>query len=232
MARITRKELKTDKFALEVEHTVDFFGEHRREILRYGAAGLVVIALLVVFYWYRGRQHSVREKALSQALQVLEVPVAGPQNGGLSFPTAEAKDKESARVLADVSAKYSGSNEGSVAEYMLAAMAVDQGKMAEAEKRYRVVIDSGDKQYAALAKLSLGEIYFSTGRAAEGERLLRSLIDKPTVFVSKEEATLVLARALGSTRPEEARKLVDPLRSGRTAVSQNAIVLYGELMQK
>jgi predicted negative regulator of RcsB-dependent stress response len=232
VARITRKDLKTDKFALEIGHTVDFFEENRRDILRYGAAGLAVIALLVVFYVYRGRQHSVREQALSQALQVVEAPVAGPQAGGLSFPTAEAKDKEAVRVLSEVSTKYSGTNEGSVAEYLLAATAADQGKMAEAEKRYNVVIDSGDKQYAALAKLSLGEIYFATGRAAEGERLLRSLIDKPTVFVSKEEATLVLARAMGATKPEEARKLVDPLRSGRTAVSQNAIVLYGELTQK
>ena len=38
MARITRKDLKTDKFALEVGHTVDFFEEHRREVVRYGAA--------------------------------------------------------------------------------------------------------------------------------------------------------------------------------------------------
>ena len=32
MARITRKELKADKFALEVEHTVTLFEEHKREI--------------------------------------------------------------------------------------------------------------------------------------------------------------------------------------------------------
>ena len=42
MARITRKELKTDKFALEVEHTVNFFEEHQKEIIRYGASPRVV----------------------------------------------------------------------------------------------------------------------------------------------------------------------------------------------
>ena len=36
MSRITRKELKTDKFALEVEHTVSLFEQHRQEIIRYG----------------------------------------------------------------------------------------------------------------------------------------------------------------------------------------------------
>ena len=50
MARITRKELKTDKFALEVGHTVDFFEEHHTEIVRYGAAALVVIAIVVLIF--------------------------------------------------------------------------------------------------------------------------------------------------------------------------------------
>ena len=40
MSRITRKELKTDKFALEIGHTVTFFEEHRQEIIRYGGVAL------------------------------------------------------------------------------------------------------------------------------------------------------------------------------------------------
>ena len=46
MARITRKELKSDKFALEVGQTVSFFEEHRQEILRYGAIALGVAVLV------------------------------------------------------------------------------------------------------------------------------------------------------------------------------------------
>ena len=86
MARITRKELKTDKFALEVGHTVDFFEEHRREIIRYGLIGLGIILVLLAAYFYRRHQQSVRERALAQALQVLETPVGRADTGGLSFP--------------------------------------------------------------------------------------------------------------------------------------------------
>ena len=56
MARITRKELKTDRFALEVGHTVDFLEEHRGLILRIGGAALVVILLVAGIVYYRRHQ--------------------------------------------------------------------------------------------------------------------------------------------------------------------------------
>ena len=45
--RITRKELKADKFAVEVEHTVDYVAHHRAQVIRYGVVGVVVVALAV-----------------------------------------------------------------------------------------------------------------------------------------------------------------------------------------
>ena len=42
VARITRKELKSDKFALEVEHTVTFFEEHQKELIRYALQRKIV----------------------------------------------------------------------------------------------------------------------------------------------------------------------------------------------
>src|ERR1051326_5426695 len=92
-------------------------------------------------------------------------------------------------------------------------MAADEGKLSDAEKRFTSVADSAGKKYAALAKLSLGQVYFAEGKADAGEKLLRSLIAKPTVFVSKEQASIVLARMLAPTKPAEARKLLDPLRA-------------------
>ncbi len=43
--------------------------------------------------------------------------------------------------------------------------------------------------------------------------MLRSLMDNPTVFVSKDEATIVLAKMLAPSKPAESRKLLDPLRA-------------------
>ena len=230
MARITRKELKTDKFALEVGHTVDFFEEHRTEIIRYGGAALAVIAIVAIVIVYRNHQHTARQEALAQAIQVQEAPVGQASPGApLSFPTQEAKDKEAIKVFSELAAKDSGTDEGYIAEYYLGCIAADQGRLADADKRFSSVADSAGQKYASLARLSLGQLYFAEGKADQGEKMLRSLMDKPTVFVSKDQAAVALARCLAPTKPAEARKLLDPLRAKPGPVSQTAIQAYGDI---
>ncbi len=231
MARITRKELKTDKFALEVEQTVDFFEEHRTEIVRYGAAALVVAALVVLVFVYRAHQHGLRQEALAKAIAVQEAPVTtAPQPGTpISFATQDAKDKEATKVFSELAAKDSGSDEGYIAEYYLGCIAADQDRLGEAEKRFSSVAESAGARYASLARLSLGQVYFAEGKAALGEKTLRSLMEHPTVFVSKEQATVTLASLLAPSKPAEARKLIEPLRAMPGAVGQVAIQTYGQL---
>ena len=56
--RVTRKELKADRFAQEVGHTVEYVSEHRKQVIRYGtiaAAVLVVVigVIIAIVYWLR-----------------------------------------------------------------------------------------------------------------------------------------------------------------------------------
>ena len=230
MARITRKELKTDKFALEVGHTVDFFEEHQTEIIRYGAAALAVAAIVALIVVYRSHQHTVRQEALAKAIAVQEAPIGqGTPGAPITFPTQDAKDKEAIKVFSELAAKYSGTDEGYIAEYYLGCIAADQGKLGEADKRFGAVAASASKKYAALAKLSLGQVYFAEGKPGEGEKMLRSLMDNPSIFVSSDQAALVLAKVLAPVKPAEARKLLDPLRARPGPVSQVAIQAYGDL---
>ena len=232
MARITRKELKSDKFALEVEHTVTFFEEHQQEIIRYGAIGIAAIALIIGFWIYRGHQHEQRQEALTEAIKVQEAPVGQSGNGGLAFPSQEAKDTAALKVFGDLQSKYSGSAEAQIAEYYLGAIKADQGKLAEAEKNFQQVAQNGSADYASLAKLSLAQIYFSDGRNSQAEAILRDLMAHPTAFVSKDQSTLMLARYLVTKNPAEARKLLDPLRTVPGTVGQVALTMYGELPPK
>ena len=233
MSRITRKELKSDKFALEVEHTVTFFEEHRQEIIRYGGIAVVVAALIAGYLVYRGHQHGAREEALAQAIQVQDAPVGAPASpGALSFPTQAAKDAATTKVFTDLKNKYPGTAEAQTAQYALGAIEADQGKLAEAEKSFQEVAQNGDAQYASLAKLSLSQIYFSDGRNSQAEAVLRDLMAHPTAFVSKDQAALALARYLVVKNPAEARKLLDPLRTVPGTVGQIAISMYSELPQK
>ncbi len=230
MARISRKELKTDKFALEVEHTVNFFEEHQRDLIRYGAIAIAVVAAVIGYGMYSRHEHTVRESALSHAIEVQEAPVGGVSaTGGLAFPNQDAKDKEAVKVFTDLKNKYSGSMEGEVAQYYLGSILADQGNLAQAEKSFQEAAQKGNAQYSSLAKLSLAQLYFSDGRDAQGEAILRDLMAHPTVFVSSEQATIMLARYLAIKKPAEARKLLDPLRSQPGSVGQVALTILGEI---
>lgn len=233
MDRITRKELKTDKFALEVGQTVEFFAEHRRQLARYGTAVLAVLLLLLAVNWYRRHQRTVRQEALTAALQIYNAPVGQTGNPFLpGYPSEEEKHKAAFKAFTELAERHSGSDENLVARYYLGAMAADRGDLSEAEKHFRQVAESRNANYASLAKLALADIFRGQGKLGEGEKLLRSLMEKPTDFVSKEHATLLLAELLAGSRPEEARKLLEPLRTERSVISRHALTALGQLPQK
>ena len=230
MARITRKELKSDKFALEVEHTVSFFEEHRKEIIRYGAIALAAVALVLAFFTYQRHQRSAREQALARAIQLQEAPV-GPANPNVAvtFPTQDAKDQATVKAFSGLVTQYSGSAEGEIAQYYLGAIQADQGKLADAEKTFKAVAQNASENYASLAKLSLAQVYYAEGKDADGEALLRDLMAHPTMFVSKEQAIVSLARSVMVKNPAEARKLLDPLKTQGGPVGQMVLTLWGQL---
>jgi len=229
-SRITRKELKTDKFALEVGQTVDFVTEHRRQLILWGSIAAAVIVIVVGVYLYMRHEHTMREQALGDAIQMQEAPVTAPNaSGRLSFPTEEAKQSVVTKAFTDIATKYAGSSEGAVAKYYLGSIAADQGKMADAEKWFKEAANEGDTNYASLARFSLAQVYFAEGRPADAEKSLRDLMAHPTVFVSKEQATIALAKGIAPTKLAEALKLLEPLRTGGGPVAQNAITVIGEL---
>lgn len=234
MDRLTRKELKSDRFALEVQHSVEYFNEHRRQMIRWGSIGLGVIVLAAAVYAYMGHQHSVRQEALHEAMQIQNAGIGPAQNEyTLTFPTPADRYKAVDKAFTDLAHKYPGTDEGLIAEYFLGVNAADQGKMDEAEKHFKIAADGTSGPYPSVAKLSLAQIYASQGKLADGEKLIQSVIDHPTVMVSKEEATIALAELVGPTDPARARKLLEPLRnSGRPGVSKAALSVLSDLPQK
>jgi tetratricopeptide (TPR) repeat protein len=228
--RVTRSKLKTDRFAVEVEHSVEFVAEHRKQVFQYGAAAVALVLVAAGIWYYRDRQHTARQEELAVAMDIMQAPVAPTGPAGQTFYTTDAlKNAAAVKAFKPIYDKYSGSDEGTVAASYLGAISMDEGKLADAEKYFQRAADSGDKNLASMGKLSLAQVYLNAGRQADAEKLLRSLYDKPTMLVSKEQAAIALARAIATTKPAEARKLLEPLRTERPAVSQAAITLLSQL---
>jgi len=232
--RIERKKLKTDRFSLELGHTVTFFEDHREEIGRYGGIAAVVAVLIAGYVVYHGHQHQARQLDLAKAIAVHEATVGGTSaNGNLTFPTQEAKDAASTKAFGDLAKQYAGTAEGEIAQYYMASVEADKGNMVAAENGFKEVAQKGDAAYASLAKLSLSQIYFSDGRNSLAEGALRDLMAHPTIFVSKDQATLALTQYLIHKDPTQARKLLEPLRvSPVDAVRNVAMSQVAQLPQQ
>ena len=233
MDRLTRKELKSDRFALEVQHSIQVVSDHRQQLTRWGTIAGVVAILVIAVVVYRNHEHVVRQEALHAAQQLQNASI-GPQQNELSvsFPTQAERDKAVNKSFTELAAKYSGTDEGLIAEFFLGTNAADKGKLSEAEKRLKVVADAGIP-YSALARLSLAQVYAAEGKLVDGEKLVQSLIDHPTPLVSKEAATIALAELIQSKDPQRARKLLEPLRSSpRGSVSRVAISALSDMSQK
>ena len=233
-SHLTRKELKQDKFAVEVGQTVDFFAVHRKQVTQYGGVALVVALLVAGVFYYRNFQSSARQKVLGEAIALTSAPItqAPSPNGALSFQTEPARRDAITKAFTKIAADYSGADEGYIAEYFLAAQAADTSKLDDARKKYQEVADHAGGNYASLAKLALAQIDFAENRSAEAETLLKDLIDHPTDMVSKAQATITLARGIGQTKPDEARKMLQEIVNDKSDISPLATAAIGELPQK
>jgi len=229
--RATRKELKSDKFALEVQHGVEYVTHHRQLLTRWGTVAAVVVVIVVAVYLYMRYDAGVRQQAFQAAQRVQNATVGPPQSEyALAFPTQAEKDKAADKAWTDLAVRFAGSDEGVIANFYLGGEAADNGKLDEAAKRFQVVIDRGSRDYAALAKIALAQVYASQGKLKDARDLIQSVIDHPTATVSKEEAIIALAHILAPTDPQAARKLLEPLRGNeRAAVSRAALTAISEL---
>jgi predicted negative regulator of RcsB-dependent stress response len=231
--RQTRKDLKTDKFAEDVFDVFGWVSAHKTEVVRYGAALIALVLILVGVMYYNRSQAAARQEALAKALRVEDATTGATiEPTSLHFDTEAEKTKAKMQAFTELSAKYGGTQEGAIADMYLASYAVDQGNQDEALKRYKRVVDDGPKPYASLARIALSQIYVSEGKMADAEKVLRDAIANPSATVSKEQAQLALGEMLSQTTPTEAHKLLDPLRtSARGTISRAAIVASSKIAQ-
>jgi len=230
MDRRTRKDLKTDKFAQEVGHTVQFLAGHKRQASQYVLIGLAVLIIAGGWWIYSNRQASTRAKALADAIHVSDAVIAPtPQPPMLNFATQAEKDKAVIEAYTKVATAHHGTQEGAIAQLYVAAAKTDKGETEEALKLYRDLADSAPTEYKRVAVLALSELLAAQNQVPEAEKLLEPLTHSSSTLVSQEQATLVLAKILAKNDPAKARKLLEPLRQARTAISTAAITALSSL---
>ena len=231
MDKQEREFLKHDVFVEEVSHSIDYAAAHKKQLGMYAGIALAVVALAGGWWWWSNKQAAERQTALQGALQDQQSAV-GPGSSPFlrSYATQDLKDAALVKSFTEIINKYPSSDEASVGHYYIAITYADQGKFPEAEKEWQIVVDKGSREYASLARFALAQLYSKQGKVPQAELHLRYLADNPTALFSKENAQIELAKLIAPTKPEEAKKLLEPLRqlSTRNAVSRWAITAFGE----
>ena len=215
MARISRKQLKEDRFRKEVGHSVEYVASHRNQFIVWTA---IVIVLLVVGFVYRQHEQSqsiAARHGLHEAINMFHGRVDTEERiGELTFPTSITKYNQTTEALEKVIADFSNRTEGHAARYYLALLEIDQEKHNEARARLEsVVADVPEGEIGALARLALADLYARDEQDDKARAHYRDLIAQPTRLVPKERSQLAFGRYLVERSPEEAAEVLNKLTS-------------------
>ncbi len=221
MAGFTRKQLKTkDAFVTEVGEQVEFFAEHRKQVIIVAALAVAGILGGISYKQWQDRRGVGARVALNDAVRMFHGSVTTENRPGyVTYTTSGERYRRSGEALQGVIDEYGGRGEAGAAEYYLALLDIEQGNMDEAKGRLRVATDKSNDLYQSLARLSLADALSRVGEASEAESEYRALVDNPTSVVPVSRAKLALAAHLAKSDPAAARTLLEELMAEPGPVS-------------
>ena len=232
MARLTRKQLKQDRFVEEVTEAVGLFTRHRKLI----TGAVVTVVLLVVagvgFYRYQKELANEARIALQEALinyHGLDSRDSDPES--LSFePTIEEKEQKIKESLNKVAQDFAGRLEGEIARLHLALYEVSEGDPEEAKTLLEGFLDHADDEVSALARKALADQLQREGQSEEALKHYEHLVENPTEMLPKERIELFgLYDALLATDEQKALELVKSIEARNGAGREMAARLRAGL---
>jgi TolA-binding protein len=229
----TRHQLKQDAFS---RVTIDAAGrtahwtvEHRSTVIYSTVAVVVILAVAIGGWYYLNTQDEKASLELAQAVRTMEMqlrPVGAPEQP--DFPTfTSAKDRALAaqKKFQAIVDKYPHTHTADMAHYFLGVTAANLQDNAAAERDFKEVISSGNREVASVAKTALASLYGQTNRVKEAVALYQELINKPTVSVSKVTAELQLAELYqNSNQPLDAKRLYEQIKKENPGADVSQLV--------
>ncbi len=217
----TRHQLKQDRFSRATidaaEATAHWSAEHQSKLIAGVIALVVVVAAIIGGWYYFDRQDQKAAVDLGRALRTLDTQVrpAGmpAQPDFPSFASDKERATEAHKQFQAVVGQYPHTHSGEIAHYFLGRTSADLGDNAAAEREFKQVASSGNKDVASLAQLALASVYRTTGRNKDAIEIYKKLADKPTDAVGKATAQLELAATYqADQQPLEAKRIYEQVQ--------------------
>jgi predicted negative regulator of RcsB-dependent stress response len=217
----TRHQLKQDAFSRvtigAAEKTAHWSVEHRSTLIIAAVITAVVLAAGIGGWYYLTTQDEKASLELSQAVRTMEIPLrpAGtPAQPDIPSFTSDKERTEAAKKLFQgIVDKYPHTHTADMAHYFLGVTATQLSDNTSAEKNFKDVASSGNKEVSSVAKFALASLYGQTSRTKEATALYQELINKPTASVSKVAAQLQLADLYhNSNQPLDAKRIYEQVK--------------------
>jgi tetratricopeptide (TPR) repeat protein len=213
----TKKALKHDQFVDTTTHGLEWASENRRSVIITSsivAAVILIVVCSVLVYNSRAAQASV---AFGAAMQTYQTPIAAPGQqvppGIKTYPSINDRAKAANELFLGVADKYGMTPDGRNARYFAGLTYMEEGQNGPAESTLKQVAGGWNGDLAALAKLSLAQLYRQTGRDPQAIDLYNQLTAKPTSTVPSGLAQLQLAELYASEgKPDLAKKIYAQLK--------------------
>jgi tetratricopeptide (TPR) repeat protein len=213
----TKKALKHDQFVDTTTHGLEWASENRRSVIVTSSivlAAILIVVCGVLLYNSRASQASV---AFGAAMQAYQTPLANPGQqvppGVKTFPSVAERAKAANALFLGVADKYGMTPDGKTARYFAGLTYMEQGQNGPAESTLKQVASGWSGDLAALAKLSLAQLYRQTNRDSQAIELYNELTAKPATTVPAGLAQLQLAELYESQgKPDLAKKIYAQLK--------------------
>jgi TolA-binding protein len=173
MKSIERHRIKEDQFVTTLHDTFERIEQNRKQLLTGIVAVVVLAAAVGGFMWWRQQTQAKASALLGEAMTTAEAPVTppapppgstlneseSPAPAANSYPTEKARAEAARPKFMAAAEAYPSTLPGLAARYHAAATLVALGRDADAEQRYREVIDMGGSGlYGRMARLGLAEV--------------------------------------------------------------------------
>jgi TolA-binding protein len=217
----TRHQLKQDSFSrvtfAAAEKTAHWSVEHRSTLLISGIVVTLVLAAVFGGWFYLSSQDEKASFDLSQAVRTLDTPLrpagAPAQPDVPTFTSAKERTETAAKQFQAIVDKYPHTRTADMAHYLLGVTAANLSNTAAAERNFKDVASSGNRDLSSLAKSALASLYGQTNRTKEAVAIYQELINKPTAAVGKVTAQLQLAALYqSSNQPIDAKRLYEQVK--------------------
>jgi TolA-binding protein len=218
MKSTERHKLKEDEFARSVASAREMVTTRKNDILRIVIAVAVILAIVAGYTMWRQSRDAKADAALAGGLAIFEAPVMTPaapapgspipvQQPG-TYPTEKAKLEAALPKLLEAADAYPGSAAGIAARYYAASALAALGRFAEAEQRYKEVVDKGGSAiYVRTARLGLADAQAAQRKFDDAITIYRELSTDTRGEIPVDGVLMALGRTyLQAGRKDEAAR--------------------------